>query len=348
MSINRYAFASDNASGLSPRALQALNEANESGVGSYGEDPWTGEACRLIREIFETDCEVFFVFNGTAANALALAAMCHSYHAVVCHEKAHIMTDECGAPEFITGGCKLLPCQGDLAKLTPEAVRQCLEFRRDVHFPKAHVLSLTQATEFGTVYQADEIHALTETAHAAGLRVHLDGARFANALATLDCHPGDLTWRAGIDVMSFGLTKLGAGIGEAVVFFDRELAKEFDYRSKQAGHLCSKMRLMTAPWCGLLREGHWLDLAREVNAKAQSLRQRLSALSGAEILFPTEANAVFALFPQAVNDAMLAKDWHYYELAGVGDSRLMCSWVTAAQDIDAFVRDLEEAFSSST
>ncbi|MGY8686813.1 MAG: threonine aldolase family protein [Verrucomicrobiales bacterium] len=341
MTVDYYAFASDNSAGICPEAWSVLADANATSMGSYGDDPFTDEACQHLRDLFETEVEVFFVFNGTAANSLALASICQSYHAIIAHEKAHIMTDECGAPEHFTGGSKIIGCHGAEAKLTADGIECAVSQRRDLHFPKPRALSLTQATEFGTVYSVDEINKLTACAKACGLRVHLDGARFANAVASLEVSPAEMTWKAGIDVMSFGLTKLGAGIGEAVVFFDRALAEEFDYRCKQAGQLASKMRFLSAAWCGLLRDQSWLRIAKRVNAQAQALRAGLAEISGAELLFPTQANAVFARFPESVNAAMHAKGWHYYELAGLGDSRLMCSWATRDEDIAAFLTDLK-------
>ena len=345
MSVDYYAFASDNAAGICPEAWSGLEEANAGHAGSYGEDDHTAEACQRLRNLFERDdAEVFFVFNGTAANSLALAAICQGYHAIVAHEKAHVMTDECGAPEHFTGGSKILGCAGEAAKLTTAEVERVVAARRDLHFPLPRALSLTQATEFGTVYSLEETKALTECARANELRVHVDGARFANAVVSLGLSPAEVTWKAGVEVMSFGLTKLGAGVGEAVIFFDPRLAEEFDYRCKQAGQLASKMRFLTACWCGLLRDEAWRGIAERANARAQSLRQRLAAMPEVELLFPTQANAVFVRFPEAVNQAMYDKGWHYYELAGVKDSRLVCSWATREQDIDAFIADLRQAY----
>ncbi len=344
MSVDYNAFASDNGAGICPDAWSALEEANTAHAPSYGDDAYTDTACGYLREIFEADVDVFFVFNGTAANALALSALCQGHHAVVAHEKAHIVTDECGAPEFFTGGSKILGCPGEGAKLSSPEVERVVKQRRDLHFPKPRALSLTQATEFGTIYDVEELKELTACARIHGLRVHVDGARFANAVVSSGATPADLTWRAGVDVMSFGLTKLGTGVGEAVIFFDRALADEFDYRCKHAGQLASKMRFITSAWCGLLREDRWRGVARQANDRAQSLRQSISDIPGVEILFPTEANAVFARFPQAVKEVMHARGWHFYELAGVGDSRLMCSWATREEDITAFAADLRLAF----
>ena len=227
-------FASDNYAGICPEALAALLDANAGHAPAYGDDEWTRQVSDRLREVFATDCDVYFVFNGTAANSLALASLCQSYHSVVCHELAHVETDECGGPEFFSNGSKLLPAGGDNGKLTPEAVLNAIGKRSDIHYPKPRVVTLTQATEIGTVYRPDEIGAIARAAHAHGLRVHMDGARFANAVASLDVDPADITWRAGVDVLCFGGTKMGLPVGEAVVFFNRELAEDFAYRCKQA------------------------------------------------------------------------------------------------------------------
>lgn len=341
--MNHHAFGSDNVAGICPEAWRALESANGGDAAPYGADAHTSRACDRIRELFETDCEVFFVFNGTAANALALSAICQSYHAVICHEKSHLQTDECGAPEFFTRGAKLIPCQGAQAKLSPDQVIAAFHRRRDLHFSKPRALSITQATEFGTVYRPDEIRELTHTARACGLKTHMDGARFANATASLDARPAELTWKAGIDVLTFGGTKLGGGIGDAVVFFDRELARDFDYRCKQAGQLASKMRCITAAWEGLLEGDAWLDIARRANAHARTLAAGLAAIPGVEILFPVEANAVFARFAAPIDRALQEQGWHYYSLAGIGDSRLMCSWRTGNEDVQAFLAAARKA-----
>jgi hypothetical protein len=216
-------FASDNYAGICPEALQALLAANTGHAAAYGDDEWTRQASERLRELFATDCDVYFVFNGTAANSLALASLCQSYHSVICHELAHVETDECGGPEFFSNGSKLLLAKGEDGKLTPETVREVISRRNDIHYPKPHVVTLTQATELGTLYRPAEIAAIADLAHHCGLRVHMDGARFANAVASLDVTPADLTWRAGVDVLCFGGTKMGLPMGEAVVFFDRAL-----------------------------------------------------------------------------------------------------------------------------
>ncbi|HEY0551298.1 MAG TPA: low specificity L-threonine aldolase, partial [Verrucomicrobiae bacterium] len=250
---HRRQFASDNYAGICPEAWQAMEQANGGHERSYGDDRWTEEAANLIRDIFETDCEVFFAFNGTAANSLSLAALCQSYHSILCSEVAHVETDECGAPEFFSNGTKVLLVPGANGKLDPAGVERMVKKRTDIHFPKPRVVSLTQATELGTVYTPDEIKAVWAKAKSCGLRMHMDGARFANAVASLGCAPKEITWQAGVDVLCFGGTKNGMAVGDAVVFFNRELAAEFDYRCKQAGQLASKMRFLSAPWVGMLQ-----------------------------------------------------------------------------------------------
>ncbi|WP_339472329.1 threonine aldolase family protein, partial [Pseudomonas sp. EL_65y_Pfl1_R83] len=211
---------------------------------------------------FDTQCEVFFAFNGTAANSLALASLCQSYHSVICSAQAHVETDECGAPEFFSIGSKLLVARTSCGKLDPHAIRKLATSRADIHFPKPRVVTITQPTETGQVYTIEEIEALSAVCRELGLRLHMDGARFAHACATLDCAPADITWRAGVDVLCFGGTKNGMAVGEAVLFFDPALAQDFDYRCKQAGQLASKMRFLSAPWVGLLESGAWLTNAQ--------------------------------------------------------------------------------------
>jgi threonine aldolase len=339
-------FASDNNAGICPEAWQAMAEANAGHAPAYGTDAWTREACDLMRELFETDCEVFFVFNGTAANSLALAAMCRSYHSVITHELSHVETDECGAPEFFSGGSKILLVGGAHGKVTPAAVEGTVHRRKDIHYPKPRVLSITQATEVGTVYEPAELRELGALTHGLGLKVHMDGARFANAVAQLNCTPKELTWRAGVDVLCLGGTKNGLAIGEAVVFFNRELAAEFEYRCKQAGQLSSKMRYLAAPWVGLLRDGAWLRHAAHANACAARLEAGLRALPAIEIQYPRQANSVFARFAERLISGLYARGWQFYDFIAAGGCRLMCSWDTTEADIDAFLADIGELLRS--
>jgi len=332
-------FASDNAAGFCPEAWQSLERANCGHVPSYGDDQWTSRASDLIREVFEHSAEVFFVFNGTAANSLALAAMCQSYHAILCHELAHIETDECGAPEFFSNGTKILLASGERGKLAPSAITQAVERRRDIHYPKPRVVSVTQATELSTVYSIDELSAIHDACRQHGLRLHMDGARFANAVASLDVLPKQITWEVGVDVLCLGGTKNGMGMGEAIVFFKKELADEFAYRCKQAGQLASKMRYLTAPWVGLLESGAWLTNARRANAAAARLEVGLAAIPGVEVLGKRDANAVFARLPDTLAASLRAKGWKFYDFIGSGGCRFMCSWATTDADVDALLAD---------
>lgn len=332
-----YQFASDNYAGTCPQAWQAMQEANSGFVPSYGDDPWTERACSSIRSLFETDCQVFFVFNGTAANSLALASLCRSYHSVLCHELAHVETDECGAPEFFSNGTKILHLPGKDGKLDLEAVEHAITRRSDIHYPKPKVLSLTESTEVGTVYTPDEIGALSALARKYQLKVQMDGARFANAVAALGKSPAELTWQAGVDVLCFGGAKNGMALGEAVVFFDSELAQEFDYRCKQAGQLASKMRFISAPWIGMLESGVWLDNARHANRMAQLLAEGLTAIPGVRLMSACQANAVFIELPEAAAAALRAAGWHFYSFIGTGGARFMCSWQTVEADVRALL-----------
>jgi threonine aldolase len=310
-----------------------MQTANVGFVSSYGDDLWTERACEHLRQVFETECQVFFVFNGTAANSLALASLCRSYHSVICHDLAHAETDECGAPEFFSNGTKLLHVNGPDGKFDLAEVERVITRRDDIHYPRPKVLSLTQATEVGTVYTPDEIRAASELAKHYGLRVQMDGARFANAIVTLDVAPAEITWRAGVDVLCLGGAKNGMAIGEAVVFFDRELAHEFDYRCKQAGQLASKMRFISAPWIGMLEGGAWLKNARHANSCAAMLEQHLAGIDCIRIMYPRQANSVFVELPESVATALRSAGWHFYSFIGSGGARFMCSWQTTEQDV---------------
>ncbi|HJV36910.1 low specificity L-threonine aldolase [Geomonas sp.] len=339
----KYHFASDNYAGICKEAWQAMEEANSGLASSYGDDAWTAKACEKIRELFETDCEVFFVFNGTAANSLALASLCHSYHSIVCHEMAHIETDECGAPEFFSNGTKVLLVPGQNGKVDLDAVEHTILKRSDIHYPKPRALSVTQATELGTVYSVAEMQAVGELAKKYSLRVHMDGARFANAVATLGVEPKEISWQCGVDVLTFGGAKNGFAVGEAVVFFNKELAHEFDYRCKQAGQLASKMRFLTAPWIGMLESGAWLKNAAHANSCARLLESEVKEIPGVKVMFESQANSVFLEMPPAALEALRGLGWHFYTFIGSGGARFMCSWDTRTEDVAALVQDLRQA-----
>lgn len=334
-------FASDNQTGLCPEGLDYLVRANAGSASAYGQDEWTRKAADALRAWFDADCEVFFVATGTAANALTLASLCRPYEGIICHEYAHIETDECGAPEFFSNGSKLLLGKGPDGKLCAESITAIAGKRSDIHFPKPRALSLTQATELGTLYTEDELAAMQSAARVHGLHIHMDGARLANAVAALGVEPAEITWKKGVDVLCLGGSKNGLGIGEAVLFFDRELAAGFDYRCKQAGQLISKMRFVAAPWLGAFETGAWLRNAQHANTSAAYLELRLRAIPGVQVMFPRQANAVFVKLPEAVQQGLRRRNWQFYTFIGVGGIRLMCSWQTTIERIDALVKDIE-------
>ncbi len=340
--IDRFEFASDNTAGICPPALAALAEANGGAVASYGDDDWTLRLCRRVREIFETDCEVFLVANGTAANALALAQVCQPFHSVICHEHAHIENDECGAVEFFTRGSKLIPTRGAMGKLDLGEVESALARQHELHSHKPRVLSVTQATELGTIYSIGEVESLSAFAAERGMLLQMDGARFANAVASQRRAPKVMTWEAGVEVLCFGGTKNGLGAGELVVFFNKERAIEFDYRAKQAGQLASKMRLLAAPWLALLENDVWLKNAARANSAAKELGNALSA-TGAEILFPIEANAVFVRLAPRVANRLQECGWYFFKFIEPDVYRFMCSWAVTDEVIGEFARDFAVA-----
>lgn len=347
----RQGFASDNWAGIAPEALAALLAADGAGhAPAYGDDDWTRRACDAVRALFEhPTAEVFLVFNGSAANALALATLCRPYEAVVCTPQAHIASDECNALAFFGHGVALLPAATEgaaaaRAQLTPQALREAATRRTDLHASRARAVSLTQSSELGCVYSLAELQALTAAARELDLKVHMDGARFANALAALGCTPAAMSWQAGVDVLSFGMTKNGAPLGEALVFFDPALAEGFAWRAKQAGQLASKLRMLAAPWLGLLEGGAWLRHAAHANAMARRLADAIGALPGVTLLHPPEANAVFAWLPRTAIAALQTDGWRFHEMLperdGRGGCRLMCAWDTAPETVDAFAADL--------
>ncbi len=338
----RHQFASDNTAGICPEASTALAEANHNAEVSYGGDRWTARVREQVREIFETDCESFLVFNGTAANSLALAQLCRPFESVLCHERAHIETDECGAPEFFSGGAKLLCVGGENGQLDLAQAAQVMTQHRDVHSTRVRALSLTQATEAGTVYSLAELEAVAAFAAEHSLAMHMDGARFANAVASLGCKPKEISWQRGVQVLSFGGTKNGVAVGELVVFFKRELAREFDYRVKQGGQLASKTRFLAAPWSALLADDVWLRNARHANEMAGLLEEKLRD-AGIKLAFPRQANALFARLPNDVAERVHARGWHFYNFFEPDVYRLMCSWATSERDIEAFLADFRSA-----
>ena len=333
-------FASDNTAGISPEILAALATANDGAVGSYGADPITARLEAKLAQLFEHEVAVFPVATGTAANALALAAVTPPWGAVLCHPLAHIACDEANAPEFYTGGAKLVPVPGadgklavaDLAALLPGDLG-------NVHHAQPAAISLTQATECGTVYRPAEIAGISALAHRHGLAVHMDGARFANALVHLDASPADLTWRAGVDVLSFGATKNGALGAEAIVFFDPARARDLPFRRKRAGHLFSKMRFLSAQLEAYVTDDLWLRNARHANAAAARLAKGLTALPGVRLRHPVEANELFVELPETVISGLSAAGAQFFRWEGPTSTciRLVTAWNTREADVTAFL-----------
>jgi threonine aldolase len=336
----RHEFASDNTAAICPEAWEALKEANAGGAPSYGDDRWTARVRDRVREIFEADCDVYFVFNGTAANALALAQVCQSFHGIICHEHAHIQTDECGAPEFFTKGSKLLLIGGPDGKIEIGQAEAVVARQNEPHSHKPRAISIAQATEFGTVYTRNEIAAIADFARTRELFLHIDGARFANAIASLNCAPKAITWEIGVDVLCFGGTKNGTAAGELVIFFNKEISREFDYRVKQAGQLGSKMRFLAAPWLGLVTNDVWLRNARYANDRARQLAERLRNDAKIDIVFPVDANAVFARMNEQLVRDLHARGWDFYKFVEPNVYRLMCSWSTTEAAISDFTTDV--------
>jgi threonine aldolase len=334
-------FASDNYAGICPEAWSAMETANRGHATAYGDDQWTARAADSFRKLFEIDCELFFVFNGTAANSLALASLCQSYHGVICCDSSHVETDECGAPEFFSNGSKLLVAQGVDGKLTPASIHELATKRQDIHYPKPRVVTISEPTETGMVYTVEEVQAISAACKKHGLSLHMDGSRFANACAKLGCTPAELTWKSGVDVLCFGGTKNGMAVGEAVLFFDRKLATDFDYRCKQAGQLASKMRFLAAPWVGMLESGAWLTNAKHANKCAQYFAERVTGIPQVQVVSPVDANTVFLSASEGVLDRLRERGWKFYTFIG-GAARIMFAWDTDLKRVEALLKDLAD------
>ena len=336
-------FGSDNVVTADPVVMQAVLAANDGDTASYGADPWTDRLEALVCDLFETDALVFPVATGTAANALALSALVPPYGSVYCDAVAHINNDEGGAPEFFTGGAKLMTLPSADGRVDPACLEQAIARRRvsGVHQSPAAAISLTQATEWGTTYPLAHVRAVADVAGANGLRVHMDGARFANALVHLGCTPAEATWKAGVDVLSLGATKNGAMAAEAVVFFAASLAEDFARRRKRGGHLFSKQRFLSAQLLAYLEHDLWLRNGAQANAMAARLAVGLAALPGASLAQPVEANEVFALLPETRVARLQAADYVFYRWAEAGEAgaivRLVCAFDTTVQDVDALL-----------
>jgi threonine aldolase len=343
-------FASDNVVGASRPVLEALLAANDGSQIAYGSDAFSARGEAMLAEVFEHEVAVFLVSTGTGANALALSAITPPWGGVFCHAESHVLDDECGAPEMFTAGAKLVGIPGVGGKMTPADLVATLE-----RFPRGLVkavqpsaLSISQVTEAGTLYTLEEIATLSGIARDLGIRVHLDGARFANAMVALGCSAADMTWRAGVDVVTFGATKNGCLACEAVVFFDKALAADFQFRRKRGGHTLSKGRLLGAQLVGYLENDHWIANARHANLMASVLAGGLAGVPGVRMAWPTQANEVFAVMPPAVDEAVRAAGFrgapwsslslpHGFEIGGDRFVRFVTSWATRADDIAALI-----------
>ena len=336
-------LVSDNISSACPEVMEALAKANEANSPSYGEDPWTRDLAVRLGEIFETPVTVFPVTTGTAANALALSTLTPAFGKIFCHELAHINTDECGAPELFTGGAKLIDMPGANGRITAQALEETIYGAGNVHHAQPASVSITQACESGTVYSIEEIEAIAAVAHSHNLSMHMDGARFANALVTLGVTPAQMTWQAGIDVLSFGGTKNGCLTAEAVVFFKPELVGDFPFLQKRAGQLLSKSRFISSQFAGYLADDVWMRNARQANAMAQRLSKGLADLPGLELAYPTQSNEVFVVMPAALIDRLSATGLAINDEELDGKAvRFVAAWNTTESEVDALLAVLSE------
>ncbi len=332
-------FCSDNATGVAPEILRALEAANTGNAMPYGEDELTRGLQAKFCEIFETEVLVFPVATGTAANVLALSVMTPPYGEVFCHENSHINVDECGGAEFYTGGAKLRALPGAAGKISAGALEAAIAGVGDSHHAQPAAVSLTQTSESGTVYTLDEIAEIAQVARDHNLNLHMDGARFANAVVSLGCSPAEVTWKAGVDALSFGATKNGVLGAEAVIFFKRELAEGFVYRRMRGGHLVSKMRFLSAQLDAYLDGDLWLRNARHANAMAARMAEGLAALNGVSIVSPVQANEVFLRLPEAMIQGLFDRGFQFYRWGAAADSeaRLVTAFNTVPADVDALL-----------
>ncbi len=335
-------FKSDNEAPAHPAILEALAEANQGFATAYSEDRYSNRLNERFSEVFDTDCRVVPISTGTAANSIALAEISPPWGAVLCHENAHIHNDEGGAPEFYSHGAKLVALAGDNGRLTPDSLAAAIDGAgvHGVHNVKPSVVSITQATECGTVYAIGQVQAIAEVAHQRGLPLHMDGARFANAVVSLGCSPADVTWRAGVDVLSFGLTKNGALNAEALVVFGHdEWLEGMQRRRKRGGHLLSKMRYVSAQLLAMLENDLWLELAGTANDHAARLARTIEAADGCSLHWPVEANEVFVRAePEKLAD-LKSRGFEFHIWPGHNDlARLVCSWATSEEQVAELAR----------
>ncbi len=334
-------FASDNYAGVLPEVMKALMEANIEHAGSYGNDELTKNTVDLFRRVFDAELDVHFVFNGTGANVLSISAATQSYHAVLCADISHIYNDESSAPETFTG-CRFFPLPtNENGKLEIETVRQRLIRKGDLHFPQIKMLSLTQSTEYGSVYTAEELTAFGNLCREHDLYFHMDGSRFFNATASLACGLKDISTKVGVDILSLGGTKLGMMFGEAVVVFNKKLSEHLNYKHKQVMQLASKTRFIAAQYQALLKDELWRKTALHANNMAQQLAQGLKPFAQIKITRPVSANVVFATIPLSWNEALTQQFPFYVWREDINEVRLMCAWDTSENDIDLFIKAVE-------
>lgn len=333
-------FASDNYAGVLPQVMQALQDANIEHAGSYGNDPLTQNVVHLFQEVFEAEVDVHFVFNGTGANVLSISAATQSYNAVLCADTSHIYNDESSAPETFTG-CRFFPlATNEDGKLEIETVRKRLIRKGDVHFPQINMLSLTQTTEYGTVYSIEELKAFGDLCKEFDLIFHIDGSRFFNAAASLACSISDMSTKVGVDILSLGGTKLGMMFGEAVVVFSPKLKQHIKYKHKQIMQLASKTRFIAAQYQALFKDELWRQTALRANERAQKLAELIQPFSQINITRPIQANVVFATIPTSWNEHLMNQTPFYVWREDINEVRLMCAWDTHEDEIIAFVQKI--------
>jgi threonine aldolase len=342
--MSAWNFCSDNVAPVAPEIMAAIEAANSGNVASYGADSWSLSLQEALETVFETDLVAYPVATGTAANALALATLVPPYGSVICAEEAHINTDECGAPEFFTGGAKLLGLPAPDGRITPAQITERVAHVKPggVHYTQPHAVSITQATECGTVYDLDTIRGIGAAAAAEGLSLHMDGARFANALVSLGCTPAEMTWKAGVNALSFGATKNGAMAAEVVIFFNPEQARGFAERRKRAAHLWSKQRFMSAQLLAYLEDDLWLRHARHANAEAARLAAGLAAIPGVSLAQAVEANELFVVMPDGMVSDLEAVGFGFYRweaqtAPGMTLIRLVTSYATERAGVEALI-----------
>lgn len=342
--MNKRGFASDNFSGVLPEVMEAIQKANHGHSMAYGGDPYTASAIEKFKQLFGENIDVYFVFNGTGANVIGLSTLTQSWNSVICPSTAHIQVDECGAPDKFTG-CKFIPIEVTDGKLTPDLIKTQLHGFDFEHHSQPKVISITQCTELGTVYTAEEIKAICDLAHQHGMYVHMDGARLANAVASLDLDVREITNKAGVDVLSFGGTKNGMMLGEAVIFFNPELSKNTKYIRKQSMQLCSKMKYIACQFEALLTDNLWLKTARHANKMAKMLEDEVKTIPAVKITQKVQTNGIWAMIPKDKIEKLQEEYFFWVWDEHAGEVRWLCSFDTTEDDINGFVSLLKEQLS---